>query len=364
MGSNLFVIANGFPFVTSDLGDTWTSAGTIPSDANATRLLSWNGKLLLSTDYYWILISRDAGTTWGQFGTDNLKEDGAGAVFAIGDTLFANTAGSVLRTNDGGNSWTFMDRLQNDTAVEQFSLDGDYLFVGCTRGGVFRSSDKGTSWVLLTPFLAGIEVNGIATNGPIVFAATWGLGIYRSTDYGDHWEAVNNGFSQLDVRAICFSGDTVFAGFNHGAGIFMSTDSGRTWHDVNEGLTDRTIGAFWVWQGYLFAGGGGSSGVWRRSLSDFSGVREGVASKSELVENYPNPTTSNTTIRFTLNRSGVARLSVVDILGREVTSLESRQMSAGENSVVWDASHLPCGVYFYRLVSGTLLLRKQFIVSR
>ena len=365
LGSNLFVTASSFPFVTSDLGDSWTAAGAIPSDADASRLLAWNGNLLLATGYYWILISKDTGKSWSLLGKDNLKQGGAGAIFAVGDTLFANTAGAGLVCSvNGGQSWYTTRRLYNDTAVEQFSLDGDSLFVGCTRGGVFRSSDNGVSWVHLTPWLGDTIVRAIATNGRFVYAGTWGAGIYRSTDYGNHWLASNNGVSQREVGAICVVGDTVFAGFANGAGVFMSTDSGISWHDVNEGLTDRDIVAFCVWHGFLFAGGGGSSGVWRRPLSDFNAVKEGSYAQSETLQCYPNPASSETTISFSLAQPSVVGLSVVDILGREIKLIGSKEMNAGLHSIDWDLANLPSGVFTCLLELGNVVIDRKLIVRK
>ncbi len=47
--------------------------------------------------------------------------------------------------------------------------------------------------------------------------------------------------------------------------------------------------------------------------------------------------------------SGTVRLTVYDVLGREVRLLVDGKKDAGMNGVDFDASGLPSGVYFYRL---------------
>lgn len=76
-----------------------------------------------------------------------------------------------------------------------------------------------------------------------------------------------------------------------------------------------------------------------------------------LYQNFPNPFNPNTVISYHLpatsggEGSAVSnvRLTVFDILGREITTLVNELRPAGTHSVRWDASSFPSGVYFYRL---------------
>ena len=53
------------------------------------------------------------------------------------------------------------------------------------------------------------------------------------------------------------------------------------------------------------------------------------------------------------------KLSVLDILGREVTVLVNEFKSTGRYSVVFDATSLPSGIYSYRLVAGKNILTRS-----
>lgn len=68
-----------------------------------------------------------------------------------------------------------------------------------------------------------------------------------------------------------------------------------------------------------------------------------------LHQNYPNPFNPSTQISFTLNNSGLTRLAVFDMLGREVAELTNSQMASGSYQLQFDASGLSSGLYYYIL---------------
>ncbi|MFA3784147.1 T9SS type A sorting domain-containing protein [Melioribacteraceae bacterium 4301-Me] len=96
--------------------------------------------------------------------------------------------------------------------------------------------------------------------------------------------------------------------------------------------------------------------VQEESTSKFSGF--------VLQQNYPNPFNPSTTIRFSLPRREHVTLKVFDILGREVATLVDGELNAGEYSVVYDASSLPSGVYFYRLQAGSFVEQRKMEVVK
>ena len=74
-----------------------------------------------------------------------------------------------------------------------------------------------------------------------------------------------------------------------------------------------------------------------------------LSHESVLGQNYPNPFNPSTTIKYELPRSCEVRLSVCDILGREVSVLVNERRNAGYHEVRFDGSGLSSGVYFYRM---------------
>ena len=84
----------------------------------------------------------------------------------------------------------------------------------------------------------------------------------------------------------------------------------------------------------------------------------------ELEGNYPNPFNPSTAIVFSLPEQSSIRLSIFDILGRQVKILHDGPMPAGRHELIFQAGEIPNGVYFYRLETpagrfdGQMLLLK------
>ncbi|MCB1058736.1 MAG: T9SS type A sorting domain-containing protein [Calditrichaeota bacterium] len=67
---------------------------------------------------------------------------------------------------------------------------------------------------------------------------------------------------------------------------------------------------------------------------------------------YPNPFNSTSEIRFALPQFGRVRLSVFDVLGREVAVLADESLGAGGYVWHWQADGFASGKYFVRLDTG------------
>jgi hypothetical protein len=92
--------------------------------------------------------------------------------------------------------------------------------------------------------------------------------------------------------------------------------------------------------------------VWMLEIDVASDVTElppDLPSQFSLAQNYPNPFNPTTTIRYDLPAASDVRLSVFDMLGREVKVLVNERREAGVHEAMLDASDLASGVYLYRL---------------
>jgi hypothetical protein len=83
-----------------------------------------------------------------------------------------------------------------------------------------------------------------------------------------------------------------------------------------------------------------------------------------LGQNYPNPFNPSTNISFSIHASGVVSLQVFDVLGRAIATLVNETKAPGEYSVPWDATDVPSGVYFYKLVAGNSVAVKKLMVAK
>jgi len=82
-----------------------------------------------------------------------------------------------------------------------------------------------------------------------------------------------------------------------------------------------------------------------------------IPNQFALHQNYPNPFNPVTTIEYDLPDDGLVKLTIIDILGRQVIQLTNEYQTAGYKSVSWNGRNTigktaSTGIYFYILESG------------
>ena len=90
----------------------------------------------------------------------------------------------------------------------------------------------------------------------------------------------------------------------------------------------------------------------------------GLPTQFMLFNNYPNPFNPTTNISYQLPNPGKVELSIYNMLGELVEKLVNEYQEAGFHKVVWDASGIGSGVYFYRLsIGNSSSVRKAIILK-
>jgi hypothetical protein len=82
-----------------------------------------------------------------------------------------------------------------------------------------------------------------------------------------------------------------------------------------------------------------------------SAVQE-IPKEYALEQSYPNPFNPVTTIRYEIPKGSLVVLKVFDMLGQEIKTLINEYQEPGYKEVIFDASTLSSGIYFYRLQAG------------
>ena len=101
----------------------------------------------------------------------------------------------------------------------------------------------------------------------------------------------------------------------------------------------------------------------RQTVSAATASGDGPVLATALGAVSPNPTASGATVAWTLAEAGPVRLTVVDLLGREVTVLASGPFAAGPQRSAVPAGLAP-GVYVVRLQAGAVAEAARFTVTR
>jgi hypothetical protein len=383
VGTDLFAACSGSDYVsagifrTSDNGASWCAIRNgLPSNPNYGYYLTMNciyayGNALYAgcNGGYGIFRSTDNGAHWTSiFWTSILGNGTVTGYTSSGTHLFAAMDGWIFGSTDSGATWNFME--SEYTMPMYYGLNtivfcDTVLLAGINSVGAFRSTDFGASWTAANTGLPkGAGVTAFGVSGANLFAGTQMNGVYASTNGGITWSQAGSGVQNTRIYGFAFSGTNLFAAT--GVGVFLSTNYGASWTPASSGLPNTAVVSLAVLGNYLFAGCS-NAGAWARPLSEMTSVHEVVPvvpMSFSLSQNYPNPFNPSTIIKYELPKASVVRLSVFDILGREVSVLVYERENAGSYEVKFDGSSSASGVYFYRLQAGSFVQTRKLLLLR
>ena len=85
-----------------------------------------------------------------------------------------------------------------------------------------------------------------------------------------------------------------------------------------------------------------------KKITDVKDNRKNIPDKFKLFQNYPNPFNPTTTIQYSTDNRQFVKLTIYDVLGREIVTLINEEKPAGAYRIEFDASkyNLSSGVYF------------------
>ena len=270
-----------------------------------------------------VWISNDYGETWDRASGDCGEGNFNSCFFTDSVTgWFVGTPSNVkpytiMFTGDGCKS--FVEQTDpNEIKLNGVCFGSDVKGIAVGNAGiVMHTSDGGTSWVTCTDE----DVTGGSKLWNSVFL----------TETGKAWAVGNSGR------------------------IVYSEDWGHTWEAQTSGVTEHLSEVHFINDsvGWIVGGFSGSvvlhtknGGLSASGIDDFSKDNKDAYS---LEQNYPNPFSSTTQIKYKLNSSSHISLAIYDISGRKVQTLVNEFQPAGEYATVWDASHISEGLYFCEL---------------
>lgn len=304
-----------------------------------------------------------------------------------------------IKSNDGGITWSSRILGGNvRTLIDVYFQNED---VGIAVGGtgssfdgnaiILRTTNRGASW---TEVFQSTRAPGVMGEWGWKISFPTELTGYVSVEYnnappGQSAKVLKTLDGGLTWTELLIPGSTESAGLQ-GIGFLtadtgwatgrgttsMTTDGGLTWTQIpgfdedsnpNGGLDGRTNRIFVVSPTLAYAVGeytykfDGQTPVFveRESIV--------VPEKFRIEQNYPNPFSPSTTIKYSLFSDMNVQIDVRDILGRTVKRLVSGFQSTGVYTVTWDGTNdsgvrMASGMYFYISDMGDSIEMKRMVL--
>ncbi len=341
-------------------GGPWTKKMTGLRSHLVTSFVMTRAKTLIAgTSDLGVFRSTDAGESWAPSTsglTDTRVED---MDLGPDGVVYAGTGDGVFRSVDDGLTWKAIGpSLTNIWTV--MGASAGRVFISTSQGTPARTADSGRSWRPFPPSFGPIAIFGLAPGGT-VYAAASDLAI--STDNGDTWNLTPVSV-ELETCMRWNAQGRVFAGAR--SAVNASDDSGRTWFPYGNNIGPGSIYVIAIDRdGYLLAGTY-QGALWRTANTTTSAVDREHARPDRVVLDgaAPNPVSGHCRISFALPVPGHARLSLSDMMGREIQVPADKDFDGGRNFVQLDASNLPNGCYVVRLTASGQTVSDKLIIAR
>lgn len=224
-------------------------------------------------------------------------------------------------------------------------------------------------------------------NRPSGGFAKFGIGWYRSTGVDSFWY-VNNINSGTVLGPSHFLGKkTLWFAVNNSGGTLSYTSPTGASETVADQTWDLWVGTAKEFDDqpvldntqslstFKIVNGGGSNTIGIGNLiidqlvaTDVE-TPPGLPLTLKLEQNFPNPFNPSTTIRYEVPTSATVRLTVHDLLGREVAKLVRATQEPGRYEAVWQGTTsagvpVASGVYVYRLEAGSNVMTQRMMLLR
>lgn len=371
-------------------------------DANTGWTLGFTGNVLKTTN---------GGTNWTQV-TTGLGQCNALQFTDANTGFIAGSLGKVLKSTNGGTNWVNLTTPNSQGHVNLF-------FLNSNTGWISPEGGSGISKILYTTnggatfseqeYGSGSTFNGLCfVTSPVLTGWTAGENglIYKTTNNGANWNFLSQlgltffytiHFADVNTGWAAGNGGIVYKTTNGGTNWILQTvpttktvfcsyflNSNTGWLACDTSVMLYTTNGGQNWQSQLMPDANitlrsitfvnsstgwsaGSDGKIYKTISGGIGIHQissNVPSGYSLEQNYPNPFNPVTNIEFSVPKSGLVKLTVFDISGKEIAVLVNENLSVGTYRADFDAANISSGIYFYRLETNIYSAAKRMVLVK
>jgi hypothetical protein len=255
--------------------------------------------------------------------------------------------------------------------LRMFGGSTDGIMSGFNFEG-FETSFPPAGWTIKNPDggITFAQYSGV--NGPSMTGTkTSYINFYAYSTTGQKDTMVTKVYNNVDP------GDTLkfdwahamYSGYVDRLIVQVSIDGGLTWPYTifNRSSTDSLPTAPATTSEFFPSG----ASQWRTFKKAFGSIVTGINNNTNIIpnnyalyQNYPNPFNPVTNINYDIPKTGLVKIAVYDLTGKEVAVLVNDLIIAGSHQVTFDASALASGVYFYKLITENYSETKKLMLVK
>jgi len=343
--------------------EIWENKGLSEVEAVS---VSPSGELYAATFTDGIYRSSNNGDSWEFISNDVIERYN---FKAITDSILIDAAYPNLRiSTNAGSSWnTTSIRSSPFRSAILYEKNTETIFIHgfLNQSKIFYTSNYGQSFSEILAPTSISSKNGLAINSlnDLFYSSTQGdnqfYGIYHLNYPYQNWIKLYSGITysiKIDYDNI------IYASVNNG--VISSEDNGNNWEIIfNENASRAFAQDLNIDDNILFIATN-SYGLYELQIPTNIMEENNLLLSYQLYQNYPNPFNPFTKIKFSVPKSEIVQIKVYDILGKEIKTILKEFKQAGNYEVELDASNLPSGIYFYRMISGDYSETKKMILLR
>ncbi|MBA2583779.1 MAG: T9SS type A sorting domain-containing protein [Bacteroidetes bacterium] len=269
--------------------------------------------------------------------------------FTSPDTGHVLIANEVIRTFDGGSTWTLNSSIIN-------SIAGNIYFPSPTIGYrtgwydnvIYKTTDAGVSWQLMT----GGDHGGLDLHFPSLdtgYVCGWNGTISKTSDAGINWTSLISDVSiNLVLNSIYCTSNNVCYSVGDSGTIIKTINGGNNWIKENSGI-QKKLNSIFCTNFYCYAVG--DSGVVLRT-TNIVGIKEKEVKKKE-IKIYPNPANQVINIELKSNQQ-ICNINISDIRGKNLYE--------GKSTTI-DISRYSKGIYFVNVKTEKETYTEKIIIE-
>lgn len=369
VGETMYAGTYAGAYKSTDNGNTWNAINNgLGADRNVYDFCYLDGKLWCCAFSSGLYFSTNNGDNW-------IREYGllSGDAFRVAlnnqYVLLSNwNSSGVLSSTNTGSNWVSMNGGSGiPTTTRAFAFNGNKIYAA-SYAGFHIAFLGGTAWTRVNGNLANnsVEMNDMKYFNNKIYITTE-AGVWTSSNEGANWTNLNLPLSNIPIKTLSVLDQNIFIGTSDN--LYLSTNDGANWNSIYQGLPTSTIIRSIAYNSNYFFVMLLTGTVYRRPLSDFGivgiqNISSQVPDNFNLSQNYPNPFNPTTNINFTVPKSGLVKMIVYDIKGREISTLVNEEMRPGSYKVDFDGSNLSSGIYYYTMTSVDFVETKKMMLVK